>query len=242
MRRRISAAAVLAFAGCVAGQRISVTDAGSGLSLSPRPADCRVEFYRTKSPERAYEEVGTIHFSGGATPESAQEALRAKACELGADAVIVTRDYIATAGGAGFALGHAVVVPKEAAMTGTAVSYPELRQKHRLEHAMREAERRALEKAAEAAQGDAPPGFVAARTKRTAAVRRPTDNYAQVGVYAEIPAGQVIWVAPRAMAGWRELASGGHVEDDALELAQPSAAPPPQPSPPQPSPPRPIGI
>lgn len=74
---------------------VSVSPAGSSPSLAARPAGCALEFLRTKAPERPYDEVAALHWEGtmrGA--EAAQEELRQRACALGADAAIVTRDYV----------------------------------------------------------------------------------------------------------------------------------------------------
>jgi hypothetical protein len=222
MRRSISLAGLLALTAC-AGARLAVTDAGAALVLAPRPADCRVEFYRTKPPERPYDEVSTLHFSGRGSAAAAQEALRAKACELGADAVIVTRDYIE--------------IPGQAAMTGTAVSYPDLREGHRVEHALRQAaDRAAFEKALEAAPRPAglPTGYVGARTKRQVTVRR--EPHAGALAAEELAAGQVVWVSPEPTHGYRLTAGGGYVDEDVLEFAAPArpAVAPPGPPPPAP--------
>lgn len=49
--------------------------------------------------DRPYEELAALHAWGGDSfengPRDFQDALRAKACELGADAVIVTQDLSA---------------------------------------------------------------------------------------------------------------------------------------------------
>jgi hypothetical protein len=62
----------------------------------PKPQNCEIPFIRTKV-DLAYEEIAGLAASGGDTgkdrPEDFYRALRAKACELGADAVIVTQDY-----------------------------------------------------------------------------------------------------------------------------------------------------
>jgi hypothetical protein len=77
-----------------------------------RAAECRVEFIRTKAPERAYDELAALHWNGSlSSAEAAQEDLRASACQLGADAVIVTRDYVPYTQNA------------TAFMTGTAIKY-----------------------------------------------------------------------------------------------------------------------
>ncbi len=75
-----------------------------------RPPDCALEFLN-KAPARPYDELGELESHVTAPPPGgAREALRADACRLGADAVIVTRDFVTNA------LGHALVA-------GTAIKY-----------------------------------------------------------------------------------------------------------------------
>ena len=71
---------------------VGVRSSASGVKAASRPPGCTVEFLRNP-PERAYDELGEMHsyFSRVVEP---QEVLREKACELGADAVIVTRDFL----------------------------------------------------------------------------------------------------------------------------------------------------
>ena len=75
-RHAALACVAAALAGCAS--RIAVTSAGSGVVLAPRPPDCKVEFYRTKPPERAYDEVATLHFTGTgfASAADAQDGLK----------------------------------------------------------------------------------------------------------------------------------------------------------------------
>lgn len=89
---------------------VSVTPSGSASSPA-RPANCQVEFFRSKVPDRPYDELAGLHSSGGMSASAVQEKMRAKACEVGADAIIVTRDYVP---------GTQTV---RAIMTGTAVKY-----------------------------------------------------------------------------------------------------------------------
>jgi hypothetical protein len=227
MRRTVSAASLLALAACATPYRVAVTDAGVALVLAPRPADCRVEFYRTKPPERPYDEVSTLHFSGSADAAVAQEALRAKACELGADAVIVTRDFVVISG----ALNPTAFTPNQAAMTGTAVSYPELRDGHRVQQALRQAKARAeFEKGKEALKRppNLPPEYVAARAKRDIVLME-----GGVGKH-DIAAGQFFWVEPVAGRFYRRgIASdgtAGFVDEDSLELAPAEPKAPPAPA------------
>jgi hypothetical protein len=73
--------------------RVEVTPSGSA-SAPPREAGCQIEFFRSKAPDRPYVELAGLHAEGGMSAGDVQERMRAKACEVGADAVIVTRDYI----------------------------------------------------------------------------------------------------------------------------------------------------
>jgi hypothetical protein len=251
-RHAALACAAAALAGCAGlASRIAVTPAESGVVLAPRPADCKVEFYRTKSPERAYDEVATLHFTGTAVASAAgaQEMMRTRACELGADAVIVTRDFIP---GTQYT---------QSGMTGTAVSYRDLRQQHRLDAALRrEAERAAAEQAAKdaAAQASAasapaakapaaaagtapagpPAGFVPARLKEAISARALPDR--QSNPLADLGAGAKVWVAAKPSSGWRRIWVPGEriawVEDDALDVRAPTpAARAPAPAPPEPA-------
>lgn len=110
MSTRLAALACLALAaGC---SSVSVAPSGLGLYPAARPAGCAIEFIRTKAPERPYDELASIHWEGTMKGAAvAQEDLRARACALGADAVVVTRDYVPyTQNASGF-------------MTGTAIKY-----------------------------------------------------------------------------------------------------------------------
>jgi hypothetical protein len=216
MRHPLAAVGLLSLAACAAfyPHKLALTEAGSGVTAAPRPTGCRVEFHRTKAPERAYDELATMHFTAtyAASAVEAQEMMRAKACELGADAVIVTRDYI---GGV---------------MTGTAVSYPELREGHRVEYAVRAARIRAeFEKGVEGLgrPPNLPPGYVPARARRDTTLRVMAGGEPTAG----IAAGQFLWVEPGARAFRRAVVGDGHsgyVEEEALEFApaEPKAAPP----------------
>lgn len=90
---------------------VSVTPSG-GASAPGRPADCSIEFFRSKPPDRPYDELAGLHATGKLVwPSRMQEAMRAKACKVGADAVIVTRDFIPETNGS------------DAVMTGTAIRF-----------------------------------------------------------------------------------------------------------------------
>jgi hypothetical protein len=82
-------AAALALLACGS---VSVSPPRSGVRRQAKSRDCAVEFLR-HPPERAYEEIADVYSYFPRVVEP-QEALREKACELGADAVIVTRDFL----------------------------------------------------------------------------------------------------------------------------------------------------
>jgi hypothetical protein len=88
--------AALLLASCAGSVR--VTDAGNGVQAAPKAKNCAIPFLRTKVPDREYVELAALHYGGGAfrlgDPAEAERALRERACALGADAVIVTRDFV----------------------------------------------------------------------------------------------------------------------------------------------------
>ncbi len=75
---------------------VSTRPSRSGFRAEARPKGCRVEFLR-RAPERDYVELGEMYsyFREVVEPEN---VLRETACELGADAVIVTRDFLVSHG------------------------------------------------------------------------------------------------------------------------------------------------
>lgn len=81
--------------GCL-GPHVVVLPTDRGVVADPRSPSCKLEFFRAK-PDQPFEELAALHASGGDTfkngPDAFLGALREKACELGADAVIVTQEY-----------------------------------------------------------------------------------------------------------------------------------------------------
>jgi hypothetical protein len=76
----------------------------------PRPKDCDLAFV-FKAPDRAYDELAELETHVTAPPrEGALELLRPKACQLGADALIVTKNQVLNE------LGHTLVA-------GTAIKF-----------------------------------------------------------------------------------------------------------------------
>jgi hypothetical protein len=103
MRRRLDLSlvtlalvAAAAGAGCtIIGPTLQVTPSrASGAAAKEKPSDCALDFFRTKPPDRPYDEVATVHYLAvnGAEPTAVQTAIQAKVCSLGGDAVIVTRE------------------------------------------------------------------------------------------------------------------------------------------------------
>jgi hypothetical protein len=108
----ITAAAVLlsfSLAGCAAGS-VRVKNARTDLGLKSKPDNCALEML-DRAPARAFEEIAELDTHVTSIPKGgAPEALRAKACELGADAVIVTLNFVTNE------FGHTMVA-------GTAIKY-----------------------------------------------------------------------------------------------------------------------
>jgi hypothetical protein len=96
--------------GACAGSGAAVVPSGEASAAKPR--DCALEFLY-KAPDRPYDELGEVtEHTTTTTPEAAREALRPRACELGADALILTRHVVTNA------YGHELV-------SGIAIKYTE---------------------------------------------------------------------------------------------------------------------
>jgi len=103
------AAALVALAACSSGIKVVRT---SDQQLPPRPADCALEFLQ-KAPDRPYDELADLESHVTAPPtygEGSLEVMRPPACALGADAVIVRRNFVTNE------FGHVLVA-------GTAIKY-----------------------------------------------------------------------------------------------------------------------
>ena len=77
----------------------SVSRSGSTARAPARASGCTVEFLQ-HPPQRKYENLGTM-YSYWSRVIDVKNALRPKACELGADAVIVTQDSVVVGGRTG---------------------------------------------------------------------------------------------------------------------------------------------
>jgi hypothetical protein len=80
-----------------------------GAEIRPRPADCAVEFLE-KPPARPYDAIAELTATTNPGDGEARQVLRRPACELGADAVVITRRVVTNA------LGHTLI-------SGTAIRY-----------------------------------------------------------------------------------------------------------------------
>jgi hypothetical protein len=100
--------ALTTLAGCGGG--VTVKPSGTDLHLQPLPKDCSLEFLQ-KAPGRPYDELADLTAHVTKVPAAgAAEVLHEKACALGADAVIVTREFVTNP------YGHTLVA-------GTAIKY-----------------------------------------------------------------------------------------------------------------------
>jgi hypothetical protein len=88
--KRVAPLALLLSA-CAAAN-VTVTPAARPVAADPKPATCRIEFYRTSMPDLAYDEIATIRVYAGNDTDAEYRAAREQACALGADAVIVTTE------------------------------------------------------------------------------------------------------------------------------------------------------
>lgn len=210
MRSPLLLAAAASLAACAS--RTTVVPSGSGLSLAPRPAGCGIEFYRAKPPDRPFDEIATLLFESRdqiVTLKDAQEAMRAQACAAGADAIVVTRDFL---------LGS---------MIGVAVGYRDTREQHRADAALRQIARTAWEgELAEARRRvGAPAGYLPAKVVAAALLR--SSPRRQAPVADDVAAGLDVWSEAAASGGWRRIwisrDRSGFVEADAVRLVDPPA-------------------
>jgi hypothetical protein len=97
MRIRLALAALLAAAACFPLRRPVVSVARSGVRAPPKPAGCALTFLKVAPEDQPYDELARISYTTKAhwpgDPADAREAIRAEACALGADAVLVSRDF-----------------------------------------------------------------------------------------------------------------------------------------------------
>src|SRR5512140_1106694 len=101
MRRvaRLAVVASVLLVSCSAYRSyVRVADAGTGVRGTPKPKDCAIPILRTKPPDRPYDEIAVLHYGHrvfiAGDPAGAERVLRERACELGADALIVAREFV----------------------------------------------------------------------------------------------------------------------------------------------------
>ena len=85
-----AAALALAVAGCTTAPEVRMVD--PDVKFPPKPKDCKIEVLRER-PKRDYVEIAEIQRLV-TTPNASPEMFRETACGLGADAVIVLRDFV----------------------------------------------------------------------------------------------------------------------------------------------------
>ncbi|WP_164019556.1 hypothetical protein [Pyxidicoccus trucidator] len=79
---------------------VQISHSGILANLASKPPDCRLAILRTKQPEARYQELAGLHLkleshfqTGGSNHQvRAMQELRAAACHLGADAVLITQE------------------------------------------------------------------------------------------------------------------------------------------------------
>ncbi len=82
----------------------------TGPTVAARAPDCRVSFLRAKAPELPFDELAVLQYDGIQQDlPQIQELLRKQACAAGADAIVVTREYVS--------------IPGHSWMTGSAIRY-----------------------------------------------------------------------------------------------------------------------
>ncbi len=82
-------------AACTGVAARRVIPAPSGFTATPKPSNCHVDFF-WMTPDRPYKELAAVAVapgSGRGNDTDLLEGLRAKACELGGDAIVVTHPF-----------------------------------------------------------------------------------------------------------------------------------------------------
>jgi len=105
--RSHSASALLAAAALAAACAPRVNVVGSGKHAPAKPSDCTIRFFR-EPPGPIYDELGELRVETPFnSPARAQEAMRERACALGADAVVITQE-LTDVGNGGVMVGTAL--------------------------------------------------------------------------------------------------------------------------------------
>lgn len=90
---------LLALAGCTwAESRVIVVPSGTRVTAAPKPPGCNVPVLRNAPSDRPFDELASIHYtmtqSSRGDPVEAAALIRDRACALGADAVLVTQEFV----------------------------------------------------------------------------------------------------------------------------------------------------
>jgi hypothetical protein len=214
---------------------VTTTPAGPGLNVAPRDPGCAVEFHRTRPPDAAYDELATFHLDGPwADAAAAQEALRVRACAVGADAVVVTRDFtrvdaFGTSAMTATAVSLRARREERAALARSGVTAREAHEREQADARGRDAaaakevtaaEARAGHEALLRALGPAPAGYVPAAARAALGVH--AGPHASSPTFLTLEPGAPVWAAADESRGFRRvrLLDGrtGFAEAKALEL------------------------
>jgi hypothetical protein len=90
---------MLALAGCVKRKqapRVVVVPSGTGVAAAPKPPGCSIPMLRNAPSDRPYDELAAIYYKANfvSDPAEANAFIRDSACEAGADAALVTQEFI----------------------------------------------------------------------------------------------------------------------------------------------------
>ncbi|MFP2924403.1 hypothetical protein ACLESO_04135 [Pyxidicoccus sp. 3LG] len=96
---------------------VQISHAGIVKDLAVKPESCPIAVLRTKQPEARYQEIAGLHlklepesqYSGTTSQVRAMEELRAAACHLGADAVLISQESYDLPGLGSVVSGTAIV-------------------------------------------------------------------------------------------------------------------------------------
>jgi hypothetical protein len=202
MRRIAFAALVVASSGC---STVAVSYSSSDRP-APRPAGCHVLFFRMKVPDRPFVELATLSFSAvhRSSAQKVNDKVRAKACAIGADALLITQDYQVEESFTDTPQGGRTSTGRSSSMKATAIRWRD----------------RTSEAAADA-DGLVP--SVKATTVGATPLRSAPD--ASANVLQILDGGTVLLAAPRGQEGFRLVrvprGASGYVEEASLNLPSP---------------------
>lgn len=131
MQARIAiTCSLLALAGCRIkhAPRVVVVPSGSAVSAAARPPGCNLQVLRTAASDRPYDELGSIYYRANLIndPAEANAFIRERACALGADAILVTQEFIPLSrqGPASMSAIAVLFRPPASSVTGSGAAAP----------------------------------------------------------------------------------------------------------------------